>query len=48
MLDKTWPGYYQTVLNIANLIDEKELRQISHGIVGWCSKLGDDNGNGSS
>ena len=48
VLDKAWPGYCQKVLYIANLIDEKELKQISQGIVGWCNKLSDGNGKKSS
>jgi len=48
ILDKAWPGYYQTLLNIANLVDEKELKQISYGIMNWCSKLGDGNGHDSA
>ncbi|MFA6216697.1 MAG: MarR family transcriptional regulator [Candidatus Omnitrophota bacterium] len=39
ILDKAWPGYYKKVHTIANLMDEKKLRQVSQGIVDWCGKL---------
>lgn len=40
ILDNVWPGYYRKIVEIADLLDKKDLKQVSGYLVKWCEKLG--------
>lgn len=40
MLDDVWPGYYNKIIEIANLLGKEDLKQVSRYLVKWCDKLG--------
>lgn len=41
VLDKVWPGYYRKIMDVSNLLDKEELKQISRLLGKWCDKLGE-------
>ena len=44
VLNKVWPGYYRKLIEVADLLEKNELRQVSRLIVKWCDMLGERNG----
>lgn len=40
VLDKAWTGYYKKILDLANVLEKNELKQVANLIVKWCHKLG--------
>lgn len=43
ILDKAWPGYYDKISYIANLLDKGEQKHIVNLISKWCARLGESN-----
>jgi len=39
LLDAVWPGYYETVSSIANVMNKEELTQLVSMVGKWCDKL---------
>lgn len=40
LLDKAWPGYYEKISHIANLLDKGDQKDITCLINKWCQRLG--------
>ncbi|MBM3249198.1 MAG: MarR family transcriptional regulator [Candidatus Omnitrophica bacterium] len=43
LLDKVWPGYHNTIQELANLMPQNELRQIKQLFDKWTTKLSEKN-----
>lgn len=43
VLDKAWPGYYEKISYIANLLDKDEQKDIANLICKWYARLGENN-----
>jgi DNA-binding MarR family transcriptional regulator len=43
ILDKVWPGYYEKISGIANLLDKADQKYVAHIIGKWCDRLGGKN-----
>lgn len=41
LLDQVWPGYYKKIRELANLLNQDDLRQLTHLFEKWCCKLGE-------
>jgi len=43
ILDKAWPGYYEKISHIANLLDKADQKHVVNLISKWCERLGNKN-----
>jgi hypothetical protein len=39
VLDQVWPGYYKKINALAQLLETKDLEQISNLLIKWCVGL---------
>ena len=43
ILDKVWPGYYEKISGIANLLNKTDQKYVADIIGKWCDRLGGKN-----